>query len=215
MHECRSCRLLRHHAGGGLAADVIPLPSLCRCCHALDSSNKCLHGAGEDGTFAAGAFDSLSAVELSSNLSSQLGLQLPGTLAFDYPSVMAMATHLHNLLAPEASALSSSARAVVLAGGTGLPQQGLQADVVQVRRQTAYSNVRTDTMLICKSCIAPAQHTGHQAHCEVVACFHPGRFNSPAGHQSRTISQRSPQVAWMPSGRSRIRVGTWTQCSTR
>jgi len=111
------------------------MPSPWQSRHTPASSDECLRGVGEDGTFAAGAFDSLSAVELSGTLGSQLGLQLPGTLAFDYPSVMAMATHLHQLLAPEMSDMPSSARAAVPAAGTGLPQQRLQADVVQVRRQ--------------------------------------------------------------------------------
>ena len=54
-----------------------------------------------DGSFAAGSFDSLSAVELSSMLSSRLGVQLPGTLVFDYPSVAAMAQHIYGQLAHE------------------------------------------------------------------------------------------------------------------
>ena len=110
------------------------VPSPCRSCRALATSEKCQQGTGEDGTFAAGAFDSLSAVELSSNLGSQLGLQLPGTLAFDYPSVVAMATHLHKLFAPEVSEVSHPARCAALPAGTGSPQQGLHANVVQVRR---------------------------------------------------------------------------------
>lgn len=55
--------------------------------------------AGGD-AFAAGGFDSLSAVELSSTLSSTLKLQLPGTLVFDYPSVSAMAAYIHSQLVP-------------------------------------------------------------------------------------------------------------------
>ena len=55
--------------------------------------------AGTD-TFPAGGFDSLSAVELSSTVSTALGMQLPGTLVFDYPSVSAMAQYIHSLLAP-------------------------------------------------------------------------------------------------------------------
>lgn len=39
-------------------------------------------------------------MELSSSLSTALGLQLPSTLAFDYPSVAAMAQHIHSLMAP-------------------------------------------------------------------------------------------------------------------
>eukprot|EP00887_Chlorella_sp_A99_P003342 scaffold26.g3342.t1 len=50
-----------------------------------------LDGAGQ---FAAGTIDSLSAVDLSNRLGAVLGLDLPATLAFDYPSVPAMAAFL-------------------------------------------------------------------------------------------------------------------------
>ena len=60
-------------------------------------------------TFPAGGFDSLSAVELSSTVSTALGMQLPGTLVFDYPSVSAMAQYIHSLLAPAQQAHNSSA----------------------------------------------------------------------------------------------------------
>lgn len=65
------------------------------------------------GSFPAGSFDSLSAVELSSSLSDTLGVQLPGTLVFDYPSVHAMAKFIHNLL-------QSNRRALVQAGSADL-----------------------------------------------------------------------------------------------
>lgn len=53
-------------------------------------------------------------MELASALSSALGFQLPATLAFDYPSVDAMAQHIHALLAPaqQASAVVSAALTV-------------------------------------------------------------------------------------------------------
>jgi hypothetical protein len=60
-------------------------------------------------TFPAGGFDSLSAVEMSGTLSTALGMQLPGTLVFDYPSVSAMAQYIHSLLAPAQQAHNSSA----------------------------------------------------------------------------------------------------------
>ena len=61
-------------------------------------------GIGADGHFAAEHFDSLSAVELSNELSRATALSLPGTLVFDYPSVPALAAHIHSLLQPAAAA---------------------------------------------------------------------------------------------------------------
>ncbi|KAK9841871.1 hypothetical protein WJX81_008495 [Elliptochloris bilobata] len=43
---------------------------------------------GPEGNFASGALDSLSAVELANALAAELALALPGTLVFDYPSVL-------------------------------------------------------------------------------------------------------------------------------
>lgn len=48
----------------------------------------------------AGGFDSLAAVELTHKLGQALGLDLPGTLVFDYPSVKAMAAHLLGRIPP-------------------------------------------------------------------------------------------------------------------
>lgn len=66
--------------------------------HAMGAPHT-LHLTDGD-ALAAGGLDSLSAVELSSSLSTALGLQLPSTLAFDYPSAAAMAQHIHSLMAP-------------------------------------------------------------------------------------------------------------------
>lgn len=81
-------------------------------------------------SFPAGGFDSLSAVELSSSLSTSLGVDLPGTLVFDYPSVSAMTQHICSLLQPAqavgpAAAVSQAVAAVpslysgTAAAGTG------------------------------------------------------------------------------------------------
>jgi hypothetical protein len=64
---------------------------------------SCPVHAGPEGQFGAGSFDSLSAVELSNGIAAALNLQLPGTLVFDYPSVKAIAAHVHGLMAPAAS----------------------------------------------------------------------------------------------------------------
>lgn len=56
-------------------------------------------------TFPPGGFDSLGAVEMSSSVGSAFGLQLPGTLVFDYPSVSTMATYVHQQIAPKDSSM--------------------------------------------------------------------------------------------------------------
>ena len=57
-----------------------------------------------DGAFPAGALDSLAAVEAAATVSSAVGLTppLPPTAAYDYPSVAALAAHVHGVLADKA-----------------------------------------------------------------------------------------------------------------
>lgn len=55
---------------------------------------------GDFDEFPAGGFDSLSAVELSSTVGTSLGVSLPATLVYDYPSVSTMAAHVHSLVTP-------------------------------------------------------------------------------------------------------------------
>ena len=66
--------------------------------------------AGVD-DFPPGIFDSLAAVEMTHTLARMLGLQLPATLMFDYPSVGSMAT----FIATRAAAAGSVAAARALA----------------------------------------------------------------------------------------------------
>ena len=63
---------------------------------------------GSDEPLMAAGLDSLGAVELKNNLEARLGLQLPGTLVFDYPSVAALAGYLEMQL-PAAAAANDEA----------------------------------------------------------------------------------------------------------
>ena len=56
--------------------------------------------AGPEERFVAGAFDSLSAVELSNVIGTTIGVNLPSTLVFDHPSVSALAEYVHNHMYP-------------------------------------------------------------------------------------------------------------------
>ena len=84
------------------------------------------------GGFAAGTVDSLSAVELATTLSAAFDLQLPVTLAFDYPSVAAIVGQVHGVLspAPPISKEAGNARAHP-AIAPPLPLSGL---LLQVKR---------------------------------------------------------------------------------
>ncbi|KAK9803914.1 hypothetical protein WJX72_004698 [[Myrmecia] bisecta] len=96
---------------------------------------------GADGHFAAGAIDSLSAVELTNSLSAALSLQLPSTLVFDYPSISAIAQHVHGLLAPAAAVVLRSAELATLvardASGGQLVQVAVSANL-PVGQQAAH-----------------------------------------------------------------------------
>ena len=77
--------------------------------------------AGE-GQFPPGGLDSLGAVEMANGVSTALGLKLPQTLVFDYPSVESMSLHLFGLLAPTGTAIIPSIQAP-----SGTVQTSLQA----------------------------------------------------------------------------------------
>ena len=72
-------------------------------CRILDITP--MHCPAGDGQIAPGSFDSLGAVEMANGLSSALGLKLPQTLVFDYPSVKAMTAYVHSLMSPATPSL--------------------------------------------------------------------------------------------------------------
>jgi len=78
--------------------------------------------------------DSLSSVEFRNLLESKLGLQLPSTLVFDYPSVNAIAQHVGNTLAEEATAAASAGGTVSEVDELALMQNEIMDAVKSVLR---------------------------------------------------------------------------------
>ena len=100
--------------------------------------------------------DSLGAVELKNALESRTGLQLPGTLIFDYPTISALVAHLTELLGPSqlraemGDASSSSARGPLEAAS---PEASHATMLIQRQREVPI-------MMAESSWVAPADALG-------------------------------------------------------
>ncbi len=75
-----------------------------------------------DRPFSELGFDSLTAVELRNHLDSETGLRLAATLAFDHPTVTALADHLYQTLAPAAPTAEDTLRTCLEQLGGTLPE---------------------------------------------------------------------------------------------
>ncbi len=103
--------------GGGLSsfvADAIPAPRMGMADIEQLVRRTAAEALGEemssDGRFASSHFDSLAAVELSNSIGKAVGLDLPGTLVFDYPSAAEVAKHLSTRMMAQSPGPDTSAR---------------------------------------------------------------------------------------------------------
>jgi acyl transferase domain-containing protein/acyl carrier protein len=91
-----------------------------------------------DKAFTEIGFDSLTAVELRNRLSGETGLRLPATLAFDHPTVTAIADHVYRTLAPAAPSPEDTLRTTLDQVQRMLPDhdESVRAKVIAILNST-------------------------------------------------------------------------------
>jgi acyl carrier protein len=107
----------------------------------------------------AAGLDSLGAVELRNSLQGQLGLELPSTLVFDYPTADSMAQYIANKLQPavlKTSILASAGAALPVVGQSG-GQHPADLVVCSIASRSPQEVMRKDLAAVDAASVVPLQ----------------------------------------------------------
>jgi NAD(P)-dependent dehydrogenase (short-subunit alcohol dehydrogenase family)/acyl carrier protein len=117
-------------------------------------------------------FDSLTAVDLRNRLEGETGLRLPATLAFDHPTVAALAEHLYTTLAPAPPSASDALRAALDDVGRTLPDdETLRAELITILQSAAarWASSAVSASADGESALAVAARVGEASDEEIFA----------------------------------------------